>query len=588
MGVIAKTDNELVEASLRGEHEAFGHLVARYQDVVCAVSYSSTGDQVLSEDVAQDTFIAAWRTLDQLRNRQRLRPWLCGIARNLARSARKRRRREELVDADDRIASGPSPFDTVARDDVERIVSDALARIPDTYRETLVLYYREDHSIRAVAETLGVSETTVMQRLSRGRRYLADSVTSLVERSLRGERRQRDLVAAVLSAIAVLALPSRVDASPTKAKGSTMLKSVVAASALVAAGTTVYFIHHAGSDDEPAAAAAAAKPPITPALRYGSNTHGLAHAPSFGPTSAPRNLRSRSVAASDLALLPGDAEAVIGVNFAEVRQSALWKQFVEPRLSDASGFREFEALCGFDPLTSLSSISIGLKGMGERDDASGVVVIHGFDKTKSMSCFDAKGVQEAEQNGAHVSIEDGVVLIASPDQTSHVAFTFLDASTALVVFGPEARTREGVERIAAGNDGVQTSTKFADSLQAINTDDSVWLMIAEGSTLVGEINDAIAKFSPVKTHSLYMSLRLTDTLAIDAGARLDSPQTVATVVSAAQAQLDARAPQIKQFFDQLDVIADGSDVIVSVAVSGDQLLALGMQIASSVQVSASP
>src|SRR5690348_5468752 len=47
MGVIARTDVELVEASLRGEHAAFGDLVARYQDVVCAVSYSSTGDRGL-------------------------------------------------------------------------------------------------------------------------------------------------------------------------------------------------------------------------------------------------------------------------------------------------------------------------------------------------------------------------------------------------------------------------------------------------------------------------------------------------------------------------------------------------------------
>jgi hypothetical protein len=84
MGHIAKTDAELVEASRRGEREAFGLLVSRYQDVVCAVSFSSTGNWVLSEDVAQDTFIAAWHQLGQLRETSRLRSWLCGIARNLA------------------------------------------------------------------------------------------------------------------------------------------------------------------------------------------------------------------------------------------------------------------------------------------------------------------------------------------------------------------------------------------------------------------------------------------------------------------------------------------------------------------------
>src|SRR5438105_13854307 len=96
---LAMTDIELVAASRRGEHDAFGRLVARYQDVVWAVSYSSTGDRALGEDVAQETFIAAWRQLDQLRDAGGVRPWLCAIARNLARKARRRTWREETTDA---------------------------------------------------------------------------------------------------------------------------------------------------------------------------------------------------------------------------------------------------------------------------------------------------------------------------------------------------------------------------------------------------------------------------------------------------------------------------------------------------------
>src|SRR2546423_13386511 len=98
---IAMTDLELVEASRRGERDAFGRLVARYQDVVWAVSYSSTGNRTLGEDVAQETFIAAWRQLGQLRDAVQIGPWLCGIARNLARKARRRTWREELDDTAD-------------------------------------------------------------------------------------------------------------------------------------------------------------------------------------------------------------------------------------------------------------------------------------------------------------------------------------------------------------------------------------------------------------------------------------------------------------------------------------------------------
>src|SRR2546423_1742292 len=127
MGRVAMTDSELVEASRRGERAAFGALVARYQEVVCAVGYSATGSWSLSHDVAS---------------------------------------------------------------------------------------------------ALGISEAATLQRLSRGRKYLADGVTKLVEDALRGPRVRKNLVAGVLAAITGLAAPSRVDASP---KGSTMLKVAIAA-----------------------------------------------------------------------------------------------------------------------------------------------------------------------------------------------------------------------------------------------------------------------------------------------------------------------------------------------------------------------
>ncbi len=581
MGAIARTDIELVEASLRGEHEAFGHLVARYQDVVCAVSYSSTGDEVLSEDVAQETFIAAWRQLGRLRNSERLRPWLCGIARNLARTARKRRRREPLVaEGDERIVADTNPFDDAARGDVERIVREALARIPEAYREVLVLYYREEQPIREVAATLGLTEANAMQRLSRARRYLADSVTDIVEHSLRGERRRRDLVAGVLASIAAISIPSRVDASPPK--GSTMLKSALAASALVAAGTTAYLVYSHRS--EPARPAANAS---LPTLRFGSGRLGLAHAPSLGPTAAPRTLASRSTALADLELVPADSEAVLGLNFAQVRKSALFQQFVAPAIAASDELREFEALCGFDPLASLGSVTIGLKGLGEEPNTSGVIIVHGFDRNKAMSCFDKQGVADAEAEGMVVTVDGDVVLMKAPEGQGNAAFTFIDQTTGLVVIGPDAATKESVQRVAAGNGGVHTSSAFATALQAVNTDDSFWLMVAEGSALVKAINVGVEPYTPIRLGTMYMSLDATDSLALDAGFRLGSPDTVAKLVSTIETTLKTNelARDLAKHFDQLDVISDGSDLIVSLALSGDQILPLITSIATHTAVS---
>ncbi len=567
----AVTDIELLEASRRGEHEAFGRLVARYQDLVCAVSFSSTGDHVLSEDVAQETFIAAWRQLAGLREPARLRPWLCGIARNLARKARKARRRDELVDEGEPIADG-NPFDEAARGQVERLVRDALDRVPETYREVLVLYYRENQSIREVAEALGTSEAAVMQRLTRGRRYLADGVTSLVERSLRGERPRRDLVAAVLAAIAVTAIAPHVDANPRPKgpKGSTMLKLALAATATVAAGTTVYLLasHH---DAAPIATKAAPQP----ALRLGAGKGGLAHAPALGPTAAPRQIASRSVADADLAYVPADADAVIGLNLAQLQKSALWQQFVAKDLADSPDIKSFVADCGFDPMASLTHMTIGLTGLGG-DSISGTIVVHGLDKAKATACFNQRAVPEIQKDGPHVTVDQDVVIIDSPDNKSHFGFTFVDDATALFVIGPAAATRQGILDVAAGTHGLRGTPGFTDALADVNTDASVWAMLSDASPIVGTVNGAISPYTSQKLGTVYFSLNVTDALALDAGLHLGSPADVARAVATITSKIDAIDPNksLRQYFDQLDVFADGSDLIFSVAIAGNQLLPL--------------
>jgi RNA polymerase sigma factor (sigma-70 family) len=235
---MGRSDADLVAAARRGERAAFGALVERYQSVVCAVTYSRTGDRALSEDVAQDTFLAAWSQLDKLRDVGRLRAWLCGIARNLAGKARRRSARETVVDQVVAASSDMTPFDQVSEAQSERLVRDALARVPETYREVMVLYYRDNRSLREVAATLGLTEAAALQRLSRGRAHLADGLTRLVERSLRSQHVQRNLVAGVLAGLAALA-PSHAAATPNSSGGS-MIKLAVAAATVLAAGTATY------------------------------------------------------------------------------------------------------------------------------------------------------------------------------------------------------------------------------------------------------------------------------------------------------------------------------------------------------------
>lgn len=77
-------DALLWSAARHGDQAAFRYIVERHQSLVSAVAYAGVGDLALSQDLAQETFLTAWRSLESLRDPEQLRAWLCGIARTLA------------------------------------------------------------------------------------------------------------------------------------------------------------------------------------------------------------------------------------------------------------------------------------------------------------------------------------------------------------------------------------------------------------------------------------------------------------------------------------------------------------------------
>jgi RNA polymerase sigma factor (sigma-70 family) len=90
-----------------GSRDAFGHIVARYRNLICSLAFSATGDLCQSEDLAQETFVAAWKQLGRLRDPARLRSWLCHIARNLASDALRGQGREPAHAAEPLAARSP-------------------------------------------------------------------------------------------------------------------------------------------------------------------------------------------------------------------------------------------------------------------------------------------------------------------------------------------------------------------------------------------------------------------------------------------------------------------------------------------------
>jgi RNA polymerase sigma factor (sigma-70 family) len=229
------SDVQLLELSLRGDREAFGQLVARYQSLICSLAYSACGDLARSEDVAQETFLTAWRHLADLRERTKFKSWLCGIARNLINNSLRRQARdgtrgpEPLESIPEPMSTMPSPRDQAISREEESIVWRTLAEIPETYREPLVLFYREQQSVAEVATALELSEDAVKQRLSRGRALLKEQVATLVETTLRKTKPGKAFTIAVLVSLpAIVPQATAAGLAAGAAKGSAAAKSAAA------------------------------------------------------------------------------------------------------------------------------------------------------------------------------------------------------------------------------------------------------------------------------------------------------------------------------------------------------------------------
>jgi RNA polymerase sigma factor (sigma-70 family) len=224
-------DAELVAESLAGNRDAFGQIIARYQSLVCSLAYSATGSLSQSEDLAQETFVAAWKQLAGLREPEKLRAWLCGIARNLIGKTLRRQGREPshaaepLTAADESPASGPLPSEHLISREEEAILWRSIERIPEIYREPLVLFYREHQSIEVVAQNLELTEDAVKQRLSRGQKLLHEQVLAFVEGALERTKPDKAFTLAVLASLPGLMISAKAATVGAAAKGSATAKA---------------------------------------------------------------------------------------------------------------------------------------------------------------------------------------------------------------------------------------------------------------------------------------------------------------------------------------------------------------------------
>ncbi len=237
--------SHLVERCRTGDREAFGNLIRHYQGTVCGIAYGLTGDLQKSEDLAQETFLVAWKNLGKLNDFQKLPNWLCGIARNLSKKHRFQLATKPTTTLpEDAVARTPDPPDAAIRNEENRLIQDAMNRIPEKYRVSLILYYRNDLPTGEIAKTLGLSEKTFLRQLSRARKYLRDELEKKVQNSVISSGPGELFTLGVLAAIptvAALTTTGKAVAATAVATESTFAASAMIAAPKSSGGTVSLF-----------------------------------------------------------------------------------------------------------------------------------------------------------------------------------------------------------------------------------------------------------------------------------------------------------------------------------------------------------
>ncbi len=192
----AETEGELtgwqrsVAKARRGDVEAFGAVVRRFQDMAVGYAYSILVDLHLAEDAAQDTFVQAYLSLSTLREVRAFPSWLRRIVfKQCSRITRRKRVKTMPLEAGVEPADPRrGPHEAIEQRETQREVLSAVNALPEKQRTAATLFYIDGYSMGEVGDFLGVPVSTVKNRLHSARTQLRDRMEAEVRETLSSHR----------------------------------------------------------------------------------------------------------------------------------------------------------------------------------------------------------------------------------------------------------------------------------------------------------------------------------------------------------------------------------------------------------------
>ncbi len=175
-----ESDAQLAERAVSGDDASFAMLMRRYQNAVYEMCCRMLRDREAGLDAAQEVFLKAHSALPRYDGSRRFSTWIFAICRNhcIDEIRRPSRRLVTPLQDDGRKtpASGPNPSEIAEQAQTSRLLEKTVDRLPEHYREAVMLYHYQELSYAEAAEIQGVPMGTFMARLHRARRMLRDQL----------------------------------------------------------------------------------------------------------------------------------------------------------------------------------------------------------------------------------------------------------------------------------------------------------------------------------------------------------------------------------------------------------------------------
>jgi RNA polymerase sigma-70 factor (ECF subfamily) len=174
-GTLMNSYQDLIARARRGEDEAFRLIFERYARPIVSFIYDMVSQRELAEELAQETFVRAFKNLNSLRDDTKLSTWLFGIARNVARESIRARVREDhkIEIDDDRVIelsdNKLTPDDQLLNKELNRVIQSALGELDEDKRLVFTLKVFHQRSYEEIAEITGFSIPKLKTDLHRAR-----------------------------------------------------------------------------------------------------------------------------------------------------------------------------------------------------------------------------------------------------------------------------------------------------------------------------------------------------------------------------------------------------------------------------------